>query len=187
MDGRSYTFSTPTLENLNQTLENTTTKPSSPTPSASVFLPPALFKSINQTDVGIVFSVYRTASFFPIANASNTTIIASIILGASIVSGNDVSFQNLSAPVQFIFIISSNVRPFIMCKAMLLTNKMSFHSTIFPDMTVSVGTSLLQVRVVIDVPEWKVLENGKMAMCAGTVMVFLLVHIFLHNRKGLSA
>eukprot|EP00731_Ephydatia_muelleri_P009408 Em0004g1746a len=108
MDGRSYTFSTPTLENLNQTLENTTTKPSSPTPSASVFLPPALFKSINQTDVGIVFSVYRTASFFPIANASNTTIIASIILGASIVSGNDVSFQNLSAPVQFIFIISSN-------------------------------------------------------------------------------
>ncbi|KAL5497494.1 hypothetical protein EMCRGX_G013970 [Ephydatia muelleri] len=104
---RSYTFAPPTVENDNQTSENRTTTPSAPTSSASVFLPPALFKSINQTDVGIVFSIYRTASFFPIANASNTTIIASIILGASVVSGNDVSFQNLSAPVQFIFIISS--------------------------------------------------------------------------------
>ena len=109
MDGKSYTFSPPTVENDNQTLENRTTTPSAPTSSASVFLPPALFKSINQTDVGIVFSIYRTASFFPIANVSNTTIIASIILGASIVSGNDVSFQNLSAPVQFIFITSSKV------------------------------------------------------------------------------
>ena len=147
MDGRSYTFSPPTVENDNQTLENTTTKPSSPTPSASVFLPPALFKSINQTDVGIVFSIYRTASFFPIANVSNTTIIASIILGASVVSGSGVSFQNLSVPVQFIFIISSKVWSSIMCKAMLLkTNKMSFCSKIIPDMTVSVGTSLMQVR-----------------------------------------
>ena len=109
MDGKSYTFSPPTVENDNQTLENRTTTPSAPTSSASVFLPPALFKSINQTDVGIVFSIYRTASFFPIANVSNTTIIASIILGASVVSGNDVSFQNLSAPVQFIFITSSKV------------------------------------------------------------------------------
>ena len=115
MDGRSYTFSPPTVENDNQTSENSTTTLTS---CASVFLPPALFKSINKTDVGIVFSVYRTASFFPIANASNTTIIASIILGASVVSGSGVSFQNLSVPVQFIFIISSKVWSSIMCKAM---------------------------------------------------------------------
>ena len=159
MDGRNYTFSMPTVEDQNQTLENGTTKPSAPTSSASVFLPPALFKSINKTDVGIVFSVYHTASFFPIANVSNTTKIASIILGASVVSGNDVPFENLSAPVQFIFIISSKVWSSIMCKAMLLTNKMSFHSTIIPDMTVSVGTSLLQVRVVIDI--CSVYQNGR--------------------------
>ncbi|KAL5487029.1 hypothetical protein EMCRGX_G019584 [Ephydatia muelleri] len=108
-DGKSYTFSSPTVENGNQIRGNSTTTPSVPTSTASVFLPLALFKSINRTDVGIFFSIYRTASFFPIANSSNTSIIASIILGASIVAGSGVSFRNLSEPAQFMFVISSNL------------------------------------------------------------------------------
>ena len=110
-----------------------------------MFLPPALFKSINRTDVGIFFSIYRTASFFPIANSSNTSIIASIILGASIVAGSGVSFTNLSEPAQFMFVISSNVWVVQYLKFHAVKQKLCFYSSIIPDMTVSVGTSMLLV------------------------------------------
>ena len=108
-DGTSYSFLSPTVGNDNPMLGNNTNVPSTRPSTASVFLPPTLFTSINKTDVGIFFSIYHTASFFPIANSSNTTI-ASIVLGATVVAGSDVSFRNLSTPAQFVFTISSNVR-----------------------------------------------------------------------------
>ena len=89
---------------------------SSVTPTASVLLPPSLFSSINGSYVGIFFSAYTAASFFPLANTSNTTFIASFVLGATVVAEgyagkkSTAVFTNLTDPIQLAFTTPAYVR-----------------------------------------------------------------------------
>ena len=65
-------FSTEGYEQIQGGTTNTSTDPNRPKLTASVALPPSLFDSIkatsNLTNVGIFFSIYKTASLFPLAN-----------------------------------------------------------------------------------------------------------------------
>ena len=91
---------------------NISTTLGSPMTTASVILPPSLFQSItaNNSDIGIFFTIYKTASLFPLANSSNLTMIASLVIGASVVAGGvSTIFSNLVVPVQLVFTIPSNV------------------------------------------------------------------------------
>ena len=91
-------------------MTNTTTTPASPKLTASVVLPPSLFDSIeydyNLTDVGIFFSIYKTASFFPLANVSNSTIVAPLVVGVTVVPGIT---HNLTDQIVLIFTIPNKV------------------------------------------------------------------------------
>ena len=91
---------------------------SSVTLTASVFLPPSLFSLINGKNVGFFFSAYTTALFFPLANTSNTTFIASLVLGAIVVAedyGGKKStpvFTNLTDPIHLTFTVPTYVRQY---------------------------------------------------------------------------
>ena len=104
------TFSTKGYTQTPGGMTNTTDAPGVPKLSASVFLPPSLFTSIvanlNTTDVGIFFSIYKTASFFPLRNPSNSTIVVPLVIGVTVV---DVMTNNLTNPIQLMLTIPNKV------------------------------------------------------------------------------
>ena len=76
--------------------------------TASVELPPTLFSSIssNLTDVGIFFTVYKTASLFPIADSSGDIKVSPLVIGVT-VAGQQI--RNLTNPVVLNFSIPITV------------------------------------------------------------------------------
>ena len=114
-------------------MANTTTTPASPKLTASVVLPPSLFDSIadnsNLTDVGIFFSIYKTASFFPLANVSNSTIVAPLVVGVTVVPG--IAY-NLTDPIVLIFTIPNKVGTLII----MLHNMMVTYNRTIQNMSV---------------------------------------------------
>ena len=92
-------------------MTNTTAAPGVPKLSASVFLPPSLFISIaanltNRTNIGIFFSIYKTASFFPLRNPSNSTIVAPLVIGVTVVGE---MINNLTDPIVLNFTIPNKI------------------------------------------------------------------------------
>ena len=97
-------------------MTNTTAAPGVPKLSASVFLPPSLFSSIaanltNRTNIGIVFSIYKTASFFPLRNPSNSTIVVPLVIGVTVVGE---MINNLTDPIVLSFTIPNKVKDIIL-------------------------------------------------------------------------
>ena len=84
--------------------------------SASVSLPPSLFTSIaanviNRTNIGIFFSIYKTASFFPLRNSSNSSIVVTLVIGVTVVG---VMINNLTDPIVLSFTIPNKVKDIIL-------------------------------------------------------------------------
>ena len=80
--------------------------------TASVHLPPSLFKSIptNMTNIGIFFSIYKTASLFPLDNSSSSTKVSPLIVGVTVVG---FQITNITDPVVLNFTIPNEVRSII--------------------------------------------------------------------------
>ena len=78
-------------------------------PIASVQLPPSLFSSIssNLTDVGIFFTVYKTASLFPLVHSSRVVEASPLVIGVTVATGQKI--KNLIHPVVFNFSIPITV------------------------------------------------------------------------------
>ena len=99
-------------ENSNQTSDyssNVPTMSSLPKLTASVELPRSLFSSIssNLTDVGIFFTVYKTASLFPIAGSSGVVKVSPLVIGVTVATRQQIS--NLTDPVVLNFSIPTTV------------------------------------------------------------------------------
>ena len=77
----------------------------SPKLTASVELPPSLFSSIssNLTDVGIFFTVYKTAALFPIANSPGGSKVSPLVVGVTVAAGQEI--RNLTEPIVLNFSI----------------------------------------------------------------------------------
>ena len=105
------TFSTEGYTQTPGGMTNTTAAPGVPKLSASVSLPPSLFTSIaanlKNTDVGVFFSIYKTASFFPLRNPSNFTIVVPLVIGVTVVG---VMINNLTDPIVLNFTIPNKVK-----------------------------------------------------------------------------
>ena len=105
------TFSTEGVTQTPGGITNATAALGVPTLSASVVLSSSLFSSIaanpNTTDVGIFFSIYKTASFFPLTNVSNSTIVAPLVIGVTVVG---VMTNNLTDPIVLSFTIPNKVK-----------------------------------------------------------------------------
>ena len=94
---------------------NTSTDSSPLKLTASVALPSSLFNSIkatsNLTYVGIFFSIYKTASLFPLANhVLNGITVVPLVIGVTVVG---VMTNNLTDPVVLNFTIPNKVSTFI--------------------------------------------------------------------------
>ena len=76
---------------------------------ASVELPPSLFSSIssNITDVGIFFTVYKTASLFPIVDSSGGVEVSPLVIGVTVATEEQIT--NLTDPVVLNFSIPITV------------------------------------------------------------------------------
>eukprot|EP00731_Ephydatia_muelleri_P003801 Em0001g3801a len=72
---------------------------------ASVELPPSLFSSIssNLTVVGIFFTVYKTASLFPIVDSSGGVEVSPLVIGVTVATEEQIT--NLTDPVVLNFSI----------------------------------------------------------------------------------
>ena len=93
-------------------MTSATAVPGVPKLSASVYLTPSLFSSkaanlINRTNIGIFFSIYKTASFFPLRNPSNSTIVVPLVIGITVVG---VMINNLTDPIVLSFTIPNKVK-----------------------------------------------------------------------------
>ena len=106
----NISFST---EEFNQTLGENSNKFNYPGPSlltASILLPAASLSlteaDTNASEVGFIFSVYKTAILFPLANVSDIAFIASLVVGATIVGGIK---NNLTGPVWLNFTVPFKV------------------------------------------------------------------------------
>ena len=66
-------------------------------------LPPSLFETLSDDEIGLFFLLYESAAFFPVAGVSNTngitTVIGSPVIAATVVSEEQTSFPDLSEPV----------------------------------------------------------------------------------------
>ena len=64
----------------------------------SITLPPEVFTDINNSDVGLLFSVYLTTVLFPVADESQEEgfVVGSLVLGASLAERYII---NLTEPV----------------------------------------------------------------------------------------
>ena len=113
------TFSTEGNTQTPGGITNTTAAPGVPKLSASVFLPPSLFSSIaanlNTTDIGLFFSIYKTASFFPLRNPSNSTIVVPLVIGVTVVG---VTINNLTDPIVLSFTLPNKVNDNMVIKMM---------------------------------------------------------------------
>ena len=74
-------------------------------------LPASLFENLNDTMLGLFFSVYESASFFPVAGVPNTTRIGSPVVAATVVTTEQTSFPDLREPV----IIVVRLNPGVSC------------------------------------------------------------------------
>ena len=96
-------------ENSEQTSDNSSNVPPMSKLTASVELPPSLFSSIssNLTDVGIFFTVYKTASLFPIADSSGAVEVSPLVIGVTVAIRQQI--RNLTDPVVLNFFIPTTV------------------------------------------------------------------------------
>ena len=87
---------------------NVPTMSTSPKLTASVELPRSLFSSIssNLTDVGIFFTVYKTAALFPIANSPGGSKVSPLVVGVTVAAGQEI--RNLIEPIMLNFSIPIN-------------------------------------------------------------------------------
>ena len=104
-------FSTECDEQTQERTTNTSTDPSRLTLHTLVALSPSLFNSIkataNLTYVGLFFSIYKTASFFPLANhVLNDITVVPLVIGVTVVGGMT---NNLTDPVVLNFTIPNKV------------------------------------------------------------------------------
>ena len=85
------------------------TMSSLPKLKASVHLPPSLFSSIlsNITDVGIIITVYKTVSLFPVMDSMGGVSVSPLIIGITVTTGQQI--RNLTNPVVFNFSIPNAV------------------------------------------------------------------------------
>ena len=134
------TFST---ESYTQT---TAAAPGVPKVSASVFLPPSLFTSIaanlNNTDAGVFLSIYKTASFFPLRNPSNSTIVVTLVIGVTVVG---VMINNLTDSIVLNFIIPNKVKDIMIAHNVIFY--IMVHRTILT-IYVSAGIFKQQIEIV---------------------------------------
>ena len=106
--GKTYS----TVDNT-QTQGGSTNTTLPPMLTASVVLPPSMFSSIAVansnilTNIGIFFSTYKTASLFPLTNASNNITVIPHVIGVTIVAGMT---NNLTDPIVISFTIPNMVR-----------------------------------------------------------------------------
>lgn len=94
--------------------------------AASVVLPPSLFTYIaanmNATEIGIFFSIYKTASLLQISNVSNTTTaVVPLIIGATVVG---VKTDTIRDPVRLNFTLPNKVSTFPTLKRHSINTKM---------------------------------------------------------------
>ena len=71
----------------------------SPEEIGLALLPASLFESFTDNEIGIFFSFYENALLFPVDGVSNATRIGSPVVAATVVVGEQTSFNYLREPV----------------------------------------------------------------------------------------
>ena len=89
---------------------NPSTAYNAPVLAASVLLPGSLFKTLTANinsvaNIGIFFSIYNTASLLPLASAPNSTTVAPLVVGVTVVG---INTSVLVDPIQLNFSIPNN-------------------------------------------------------------------------------
>ena len=82
---------------------------SSSVPTASVELPPSLFGLLPSilTDVGIFFTVYKSASLFPIVDSTSSAEVSPLVIGITVATGQQI--RNLTDPIVLNFSMPNKV------------------------------------------------------------------------------
>ena len=106
-------YSTDNSEQLSENSSSVPTMSFLSKQTASVELPPSLFHSISSNltaDVGIFFTVYRTASLFPISESSGVIMVSPLVIGVTVAMGQQI--RNLNDPVVLNFSLPNTVSDF---------------------------------------------------------------------------
>ncbi len=121
-------------------------------------LPASLFEPLTDDEIGLFFSFYESALFFPVAGLPNTTIsgimtrIGSPVVAATVVTADQTSFSDLIEPVTIVVRLNP-VQEGVGCTGLVAKYikpyafHFSFHCRILHAAHVCLGISALQVIV----------------------------------------
>ena len=113
-------------------------------------LPLSLFENLTDGEIGLFFTVYENAAFFPVADVPDTTRIGSPVIAATAVTAEQTSFPDLREPV-IIAVRLNPVQEGVSCASVscqvhqALCFHLSFHYRILHVAHVYLGISALQV------------------------------------------